>query len=79
MPRSLVACVNEVVANLQLLANAQSGETRRQAGRLKADLEYARVDEILDTGLHAFLTQFLERINRLGAGISRDFLVPMAA
>jgi uncharacterized alpha-E superfamily protein len=79
MPRSLAACVGEVVANLHHLANAQSGETLRQAGRLKADLDYARIDEILDTGLHAFLTQFLERINRLGTGISRDFLVPMAA
>jgi uncharacterized alpha-E superfamily protein len=79
MPRSLAACVSEVMANLHQLANAQSGETLRQAGRLKADLEYARIDEILDTGLHAFLTQFLERINRLGTGISRDFLVPMAA
>ena len=26
-------------------------------------------------GLHAFLTQFLDRVNDLGGGISRDFLV----
>jgi uncharacterized alpha-E superfamily protein len=79
MPRSLAACMNEVVANLQALANAQSGETLRRAGRLQSDLRYARIDEILDTGLHAFLTQFLDRVNDLGTGISRDFLVPMAA
>jgi uncharacterized alpha-E superfamily protein len=79
MPRSLAACMNEVVANLQGLANAQSGETLRRAGRLQSDLRYARIDEILDTGLHAFLTQFLDRVNDLGTGISRDFLVPMAA
>ena len=41
-----------------------------------ADLQYGRIDEILATGLHAYLTQFLERVNDLGAGISRDFLVP---
>ncbi len=79
MPRSLAASVNEVVANLQLVANQDSGETLRRAGRLKADLQYGRIDEILATGLHAFLTQFLDRVNDLGAGISRDFLVPMAA
>ena len=45
------------------------------AGRLHADLEYGRIDEILATGLHAYLTQFLDRVNELGAGISRDFLV----
>ena len=75
MPRSLHACMREVVDNLAVLANEQSGETRRKAGRLLADLQYGRIDEILATGLHAFLTQFLDRVNDLGGGISRDFLV----
>ena len=79
MPRSLAACMNDVVANLQLVANQQSAETLRRAGRLKSDLQYGRIDEILATGLHAYLTQFLDRVNDLGVGISRDFLVPMAA
>ena len=79
MPRSLAASMNEVVANLQLVANQQSAETLRRAGRLKSDLQYGRIDEILATGLHAYLTQFLDRVNDLGVGISRDFLVPMAA
>ncbi|HKX40978.1 MAG TPA: alpha-E domain-containing protein, partial [Burkholderiaceae bacterium] len=79
MPRSLAACMQEVVANLHKVANEQSGETLRRAGRLQADLQYGRIDEILATGLHAYLTQFLERVNTLGAGISRDFLVPVAA
>ena len=78
MPRSLAACVNELLANLKLVANQQSGETLRRAGRLQADLEYGRIDEILATGLHAYLTQFLARVGDLGGGISRDFLVPEA-
>jgi hypothetical protein len=36
MPRSLAACMNEVVANLQLVANQQSAETLLRAGRLKS-------------------------------------------
>ena len=79
MPRSLAACIHEVVANLERVANEQSGETLRRAGRLQADLQYGRIDEILATGLHAFLTQFLERVGTLGVGISRDFLVPVQA
>jgi uncharacterized alpha-E superfamily protein len=79
MPRSLAACMNETVANLQLVANQQSGETLRRAGRLQSDLRYGRIDEILETGLHAYLTQFLDRVGDLGLGISRDFLVPAAA
>ncbi len=77
MPRSLHASLNEVVNNLRMVANDQSGETHRRAGKLRAELQYGRIDEILATGLHAYLTQFLDRINDLGAHISRDFLVPM--
>jgi len=78
MPRSLAACMNEVVANLGRVANDQCEETLRLAGRLRSDLQYGRIDEVLATGLHAFLTRFLERVGALGAGISRDFLVPVA-
>ena len=78
MPRSLAACMHEVVSNLHRVANEQSKDTLRLAGRLNADLQYGRIDEILATGLHAYLTQFLERVNALGTGISRDFLVPVA-
>ncbi len=76
MPRSLAASLNEVVNNLHMVSNDHSGETERRAGKLKADLQFARIDEILATGLHAYLTQFLDRINELGARISQDFLVP---
>jgi uncharacterized alpha-E superfamily protein len=79
MPRSLAACMNEVVDNLRMVANDQSHETLRRAGRLRADLRFGRIDEILATGLHAFLTQFLDRVGDLGLGISRDFLVPVNA
>lgn len=79
MPRSLAACMNEVVENLRMVANDQSHETLRRAGRLRSDLQFGRIDEILATGLHAFLTQFLDRVGDLGLGISRDFLVPVNA
>jgi uncharacterized alpha-E superfamily protein len=76
MPRSLAACMNGVVDNLRLVANDLSSDTQRRAGRLQSDLRFGRIDEILATGLHAYLTQFLDRVNDIGAGISRDFLVP---
>ena len=76
MPRSLAASLQEVVSNLARVTDDQTCETVRRAGKLNADLQYARIDEILATGLHAFLTQFLDRVNELGAHISREFLVP---
>ena len=76
MPRSLHHSLHEVVANLDQVSNDPGSETRRRAGKLLADLQYARVDEILATGLHAYLTQFLDRVNEVGARISQDFLMP---
>ncbi len=76
MPRSLHASMNEVVANLAMVRNEQSVETQRRAGRLLAQLQYGSIDEILASGLHAFLTQFLDRVHELGVRISQDFLLP---
>jgi uncharacterized alpha-E superfamily protein len=75
MPRSLHASLNEVVNNLVLVSSNPEGETLRRAGKLRAELKYGRIDEILATGLHAYLTQFLDRVNDLGSHISREFLV----
>ena len=79
MPRSLAASMNEMLANLRHVANHGSADTLRRAGRLVSDLQYSRIDEILARGLHAFLTEFLGQVSELGAGISRDFLVPGSA
>ena len=78
MPRSLHFCLNGVVKNLELIANRQSGETQRQAGLLHAQLHYARIEDILERGLHEYLTDFMDGIYMLGDGISKNFLVPMA-
>ena len=75
MPRSLAACISEVMLNLKNVSNDQSQDTERRAGMLKAELDFGRIDDILQTGLHAWLTNFLERVNDLGSRISRNFLV----
>lgn len=79
MPRSLLACLDEVVANLKEVCNDVSADTERLAGKLHADLKFNRIDDILAEGLHDYLTKFLGRIFTLGNRVSRDFLVPLAA
>ncbi|TWC68254.1 alpha-E domain-containing protein [Herbaspirillum sp. SJZ099] len=79
MPRSLLACMGHVLSNLKNVHNDVSSDTERFAGKLHADLKFARIEEVLDAGLHDYLTVFLERIFELGNRISRDFLVPLAA
>jgi uncharacterized alpha-E superfamily protein len=77
MPRSLHASLVEVLNNLERVTSDPNSETLRRAGKLRAQLQYGRIDEILATGLHAFLTQFLDRVNDLGVHVSREFLVPV--
>ncbi|MBY0242530.1 MAG: alpha-E domain-containing protein [Burkholderiaceae bacterium] len=79
MPRSLLACMDEVVYNLAQVRNDASGETERYAGRLHAQLRFGSIEDIQKAGLHGTLTTFLANIYELGNRISRDFLVPLAA
>jgi uncharacterized alpha-E superfamily protein len=78
MPRSLLACMEEVVINLNHVGNDASADTQRLAGKLHAELKFGRIEDILAEGLHAYLTEFFERIFELGNRVSRDFLVPLA-
>jgi uncharacterized alpha-E superfamily protein len=78
MPRSLVACMCAVVANLQEVRNDLSQDTERLAEQLYHKLQSAQIGDILDEGLHEFMTKFLAQIGEIGNGIGRDFLLPVA-
>lgn len=77
MPRSLLACMERVVHNLKAVRNDVSADTERLAGKMHAELQFARIEDILETGLDQTLGRFMENIYKLGNGISRDFLVPL--
>ncbi len=75
MPRSLAHCMSHLLSNLKKVSDNPGSETLRQAGKLHAELQFGRIDEILSGGLHDFLTVFMDRVGELGQGISRDFLI----
>ncbi|MES2024855.1 MAG: alpha-E domain-containing protein [Pseudomonadota bacterium] len=79
MPRSLLACLTEVVRNLRMVTDDTHNDTLRFAGKLHAELKFASINDILKEGLHDYLTEFFEHIYELGNRISREFLVPLAA
>jgi uncharacterized alpha-E superfamily protein len=79
MPRSLLACLIEVEENLQHIRNARSASTLREAGKLRAELSFCTIEDILEEGLHTYLQTFLDRINAIAEGVSRDFLVPLTS
>jgi len=75
LPRSLHRCMSQVYQHLCAVRNEQSSETERRAGELHAALNFGRIDDIFEAGLHQYLLQFVERTKDLGERVSRDFLV----
>ncbi len=76
MPRSLVACTNEITLLLDLLGRelGHEGECTRLAGQIHARLKYGRVDDIIQHGLHEFLTEFIDDMVELGNEITQQYL-----
>lgn len=79
MPRSLVACCMQIEDALDQLADthgAKRGECHRRAGELYAGLRYGRIEAIFQSGLHEYLTDFIQRLDKLGADINTWYLSP---
>ena len=77
MPRSLRACYEQVMINLDRLAvhyGNQGGAPHRYTGEMLARLRYSSIDEIFQTGLHEFLTETIERTAVVGAAIDDFYL-----
>ena len=55
-------------------AGESSTEPERLLGRLRADLIYARPQEILANGLHDFLNDVQNRCVMVGNAVTRTFL-----
>jgi uncharacterized alpha-E superfamily protein len=73
IPRSLRFCLRQVHETLGHVQNAQSGETLRRAGEVLSALQYGRISEIFASGLHEYLTEFLQSMQDLSVHIQRSF------
>ena len=76
MPRSLVACYDDLARYLEALAGAYGtrGECHRLIGQMHARLRYGRIEDVFRQGLHEFLTEFIEQNAVLGSEVSRHYL-----
>lgn len=73
VPRSLAACASEVNRLAQELNGPRSRELIRRTGMLDAELRYGTIEDVMDTGLHEYLTAYLERIYAVADEISRTY------
>jgi uncharacterized alpha-E superfamily protein len=77
MPRSLIACYDNIVYFLDAIGRAygHSGASQAQAHDVLARLSNATTSEIFKIGLHEFITSFVEDNDRIGETISQQYLV----
>jgi uncharacterized alpha-E superfamily protein len=84
-PRAIHFCLIKAEESLLSITGGQHGQFRTPAekhlGRLRSDLDYTQISEIIDQGLHEFIDAFQIRLNKAGDAIHETFfaLRPLAA
>ena len=76
-PRSLAFCYQQITSHLDAIESHNpmlTAEAKRQAHSLYADLQYATVDQIIENGLHEYLTRVIDCTATLGAQIAKGHL-----
>ena len=76
-PRAIRFCLAGAEESLRAITGTAHSMFRNEAerllGQLSAELDYARVDEIIKLGLHQFLDEFQTKLNAVGAAITESF------
>lgn len=76
-PRSIRFSVTEMQAGLRAVSKTAVGsyanEAERLTGKVLERLRYDRIDEILHSGLHEYLTELIRLFNSIGQAIARSY------
>lgn len=76
-PRSIRFCIQQAERSLHEITGTPRGTwnnpVERSLGRLRSDLDYITIDEIVHTGLHEFLDSLQRRTNDVGNKIFETF------
>ena len=76
-PRSIQFCILQAERSLHQITNTPIGSWRNPAertlGRLRSELEYLTIEEIVQIGLHEFLDKIQRQINEVGDKVFTTF------
>jgi uncharacterized alpha-E superfamily protein len=84
-PRAMHDCIVKAEESLHAISGSPLGTFQNLAeqrlGRLRSELDYAQIQEIIASGLHEFLDAFQAKLNRVGDAICETFfaLRPVAS
>jgi len=76
-PRSVHFCLIHAQESLKEIAGTPVGsfqfDSEQFLGRMRSELDYTRIEDVISDGLHEFIDSFQKRMNQLGGAIHRDF------
>jgi uncharacterized alpha-E superfamily protein len=76
-PRSILRCVRRAQESLHAISGAPLGsfenESERLLGRLRSELDYAKIEEIMEQGLHQYVDSLQKQINDVGGAVQQQF------
>ncbi|WP_250124137.1 alpha-E domain-containing protein [Chroococcidiopsis sp. CCMEE 29] len=76
-PRSIQFCLMQAERSLHLITGTPAGTwsnpAERALGRLRSELDYLTIDEIIQSGLHEFLDDLQRQMNETGNKIFETF------
>ncbi|MGC4002776.1 MAG: alpha-E domain-containing protein [Pirellulales bacterium] len=82
-PRAIRFCVSRAEESLQAITNGRPGTFQNSAeqsiGRLRSELDYTSIAEIVKRGMHEFIDDIQARLNEVGGTITETFFSPQAA
>ncbi len=81
-PRAMRYCLIKAEESLHAVTGTEPGSFRNHAeqslGRLRAELDYSDVDEIISRGLHEYLDAFQQKLSDLGRAVHETFFATPA-
>ncbi len=78
-PHSVRFCLDRLGVSLAAVSEAtgrRNGRADRLAGRLRATLSFAQIDEIMASGLHPFLADVQNQLTRLMTAVHQTYVEP---
>ncbi|MFN5470277.1 MAG: alpha-E domain-containing protein [Pirellulaceae bacterium] len=77
-PSSVMHCIDQANISLHAISGCPVDSfcnlAEQRLGRLRSQLAFMRVDEILQQGLHAFIAELQNRINAVDDALFQDFI-----
>jgi uncharacterized alpha-E superfamily protein len=82
-PRSIHYCVIKALDSLHMITGGTAGmyssRVEQLLGRLRSEMDYMAIEDIIDRGLHEYIDSFQVRLNRVGEAVREEFFVAKPA